>query len=272
MPAIIVAPNGARKQKKDHLALPVSIDEIVQDVKACQAAGAAMAHVHARASDGQHTLGIRENAALLEELLAEASKDILIQLTTEAVGQYTPYEQMMLIEKVRPPAVSCAVKELIPDSKAEPTARDFFHLVNSQNILVQWIVYDPNDLARYFQLLESGVIPATNQHLLLVLGRYSKGLQSHPKDLLPLLTPELMSSGIRWGACAFGQMEQQCLLSAMLLGGDARVGFENNHFLPNGEMSPGNEYQVTQLVRQAKALNLSVIPSEQFESKLRSGE
>ncbi|WP_104400691.1 3-keto-5-aminohexanoate cleavage protein [Vibrio penaeicida] len=272
MPAIIVAPNGARKMKVDHPNIPISIEDVVKDVKACAQAGAAMAHVHARTLEGKHTLGIRENSALLSDLKAEMGNQILIQLTTEAVGQFSPLEQMTLIEKVRPPAVSCAIKELIPDKTSEATARDFFHLANQQNILIQWIVYDLNDLTRYFDLLNRQVIPNTNQHLLIVLGRYHKHLESHPADLLPMLTPQLLSSDIAWGVCAFGRLEQQCLISAMLLGGDARVGFENNHFLPNGELSPGNEYQVAQLVQQANALNVNVINARKFESILRCDE
>ncbi|MBD1556484.1 3-keto-5-aminohexanoate cleavage protein [Vibrio sp. S9_S30] len=269
MPAIIVAPNGARKTKGDHPNLPMSVEDVVKDVQACARAGAAMAHVHARTLEGKHTLGIRENAALLAALKAELGNQILIQLTTEAIGQFSRLEQMRLIEKVLPPAVSCAIKELIPDKASEATARDFFHLANQENILIQWIVYDQNDLIRYFDLLNRQVIPNTNQHLLLVLGRYHKHLESQPTDLLPMLTPQLLNSDIAWGVCAFGRLEQQCLISAMLLGGDARVGFENNHYLPNGELSPGNECQVAQLVQQATALNVNLIDARKFESILK---
>ncbi len=47
--AIIVAPpNGARKTKHDHASLPMTKDELVAEAIACQTAGAAMIHLHAR--------------------------------------------------------------------------------------------------------------------------------------------------------------------------------------------------------------------------------
>ncbi|WP_195753677.1 3-keto-5-aminohexanoate cleavage protein, partial [Vibrio parahaemolyticus] len=50
--AIIVAPNGARKTKHDHANLPMTKDELVAEAIACQTAGAAMIHLHARDANG----------------------------------------------------------------------------------------------------------------------------------------------------------------------------------------------------------------------------
>lgn len=53
--AIIVAPNGARKTKQDHASLPMTTEELITEARACQSAGAAMIHLHARDGHGKHS-------------------------------------------------------------------------------------------------------------------------------------------------------------------------------------------------------------------------
>ena len=83
LPTIMVAPNGARRTKSDHPALPITIEELVETAMACQQAGADGLHAHVRDADGRHIL----DAGLYNELLAElnsATPDLYIQITTEA--------------------------------------------------------------------------------------------------------------------------------------------------------------------------------------------
>ena len=56
LPAIMIAPNGARLKRADHPALPETIAEIVSTALACAKAGADGIHAHVRDSDGNHTL------------------------------------------------------------------------------------------------------------------------------------------------------------------------------------------------------------------------
>src|SRR5205807_1644252 len=52
---LTVAPTGAETAKSDAPALPVTVDELVSTAKACQAAGAAVIHVHVRHADARPT-------------------------------------------------------------------------------------------------------------------------------------------------------------------------------------------------------------------------
>ena len=54
--AIAVAPNGGRRGKKDHPALPIGPEELASTAAACLEAGAAMIHAHVRDRDGGHLL------------------------------------------------------------------------------------------------------------------------------------------------------------------------------------------------------------------------
>ncbi|WP_413284346.1 3-keto-5-aminohexanoate cleavage protein [Vibrio sp. MA40-2] len=254
--AIIVAPNGARKSRLDHPAVPITEQQIIQDVLACRDAGAAMVHLHARDHQGHHSLAIDENISLLQAVKSALGDSIIIQLTTEAIAMYTPEQQMQLIYHAQPEAASFALKELIPNDSYLSKAQTFFQWVADTGMIAQYILYSLDDIQRYFSLLKRGILPARHHHILLVLGRYSQFLQSSPRELLPLINNEILTSKHRWAVCAFGVQEQKCLVSAMLLGADVRVGFENNHVNSRGKMAKNNAEQVNNISDIADFLNI----------------
>lgn len=268
--AIIVAPNGARKTREDHPNIPIAQQSIIDEVIACRDAGAAMVHLHARKRTGQHSLEIEDNLPLYEALKDKVSDSILVQLTTEAVGQYSPAQQQALIRAVKPEAASFALRELIPDESDTASASRFFHWVAEQGILSQYILYDNHDLRRYLQWLSQGVLPNYHHHLLLVLGRYSNGQVAYPSDLITILGSRLFELDHRWAVCAFGQFEHKCLTAAMLMGADVRVGFENNHYDNQGAIAPNNATLVSQLVETASALNIKRMTAERLKYHLTS--
>src|SRR3546814_16147468 len=75
------------------------------------------------------------------------------------------------------------------------------------------------------------------------MGRYTPGQRSVPNDLLPYLAaieawPE--AATLPWAICAFGAKDTACVTAAATLGGHARVGFENNLYLPSGVQARDN--------------------------------
>lgn len=251
-PLIIVAPNGARRMKADHPQLPITPAELAQTALECADAGAAMIHMHARTPAGRHSLEIDDNRRTYEAVKAAVGDRLVVQMTTEAVGLYQPYEQMRLISELKPEAASFGLRELIPTPNAIPEAADFFHRVADNGTLAQYILYSAEDLLFYRELLESGALPQYNHHLLFVLGRYAKGQVSSPTDLDPFLahTGDLQ---VNWAVCAFGAHELVCLKAAVRQGGDARIGFENNLLSASGELAPNNASQVAALYQAIKA-------------------
>lgn len=244
---IIVALNGARKTKKDHPFLPITPEEIAEEVDKCVTEGAAMVHLHARSKSGEHSLNIEDNFNVYHAVQEKIGDKAVIQLTTEAIGKYSPQEQMQLIDAIHPEAASFALMELIPDVSHETNASEFFYTIAKQGMLAQIILYSPQQLAYYLSLVERKILPDFNQHVLIVLGRYQPNQLSQPSDLdeyLPIL-PKL--GAIRWAVCAFGKNELDCLSYAAKLGGDTRVGFENNLYNKQGLLAKDNREQVAAL-------------------------
>jgi uncharacterized protein (DUF849 family) len=266
--AIIVAPNGARKTKQAHAQLPMTIEEMVVEAKACQTAGAAMIHLHARDAQGRHSLEVDDNLEIYHAVKAAVGNSMIVQLTTEAVGMYSPQQQMALIKVVKPEAASFALRELIPDEQSEEQGFVFFDWVAEQGILSQIILYDQADIERYLSLRERGVLPKQNQHALVVLGRYHEAQQSSPWDLRALHLERFIEEKVRCAVCAFGAREQDCLTHALLLGLDVRVGFENNHLSADGQPANSNAEQVQRLKEICELLDVPLHDAESFRESI----
>ena len=257
-PKIMVAPNGARKTKRDHPRLPISIDEVVEAAIASREAGADGLHAHVRDAKGRHVL----DAGLYRELLSECElklPGLYTQITTEAVGVYSAKEQDAVVRQVEPQAVSVALSEMMSGEERD-LARNFYHWASEMAIDVQHILYTSDEMEMISHCLQSGIIPNGKLHLLFVLGRYSENQQSEPGDLLPYTSAINSQFGsqpdVDWAVCAFGRRETDCLVGAVKLGGNVRVGFENNQINHDGSIAADNAERVREVAMAIEALGI----------------
>ncbi|ODS62594.1 MAG: class III aminotransferase [Acidovorax sp. SCN 65-108] len=249
---VTVAPNGAYKQPSDHPAVPITPATLATTAKACLDAGAAMLHMHIRDAQGRHSLdveGYREAQRVVRQAVGDA---MVIQITSEAAGVYLAPAQVAMVEALQPEAVSIGLREVDKPEIGEAGLQRFFSGLAQRRTMVQVILYDVLDLRRWQALRASGVVPDAPWFLLFVLGRYSAGQTSSPRDLLPFLAAH--EGAEPWAVCAFGAAENTCITAATLFGGHARVGFENNLLCKDGSVAPDNTALVRQAVEAAAAL------------------
>jgi len=247
-----VAPSGARKTKKHHPALPLSAKEIGRDAARCREAGAAMIHLHVRDDHGRDSLDPDAFRAAIDAVRREAGNDFLIQISTKAIGIHAPGAQMAVVGDVAPEAFSISIREILPDASLEPVVARFFHFEASRGTLVQYILYDLNDLLRFESLVARGVLPVRNASQLFVLSGVSATPNSPTNALLQYFS--VRTIGLPWAVCAFDPHEAGCGALAAALGGHPRVGFENNLFLPGGELAPDNAALVANMARLASTI------------------
>ena len=230
----------------------MTVAEIARTAAACQAAGAAMIHVHVRDAQGRHVLDADLYREATAAIRRETGQRLVIQATTEAIGRYTAGEQMTLVRDLRPEAVSMAVRELIPDANAEQEAASFLAWLSREAIAPQFILYSAEDLARFDELRRRGVVPDVFTDVLYVLGRYAKDQQSIPRDLISFLAAD--GARYLWTVCAFGYREHACAVTAAAMGGHIRAGFENNLHLKDGTLAPDNAALVADVAAAVRAL------------------
>jgi len=249
---ITVAPNGAYKRASDHPAVPLTAAALAAEAKACLDAGAAMMHMHVRDADGRHSLDAqtyREALAAVKQAVGEA---LLVQVTSEAAGVYRAAEQMAMVRELRPEAVSIGLREIAVPEIAEAELAAFLAWLAGERIMTQIILYDTADVARWQALRARGMVPPGAWSELYVLGRYSAGQVSSPRDLLPFL--QVSDGTLPWAVCAFGREENACVTTAAAFGGHVRVGFENNLLLRDGSQAPANAALVAQAAEGGRIL------------------
>jgi 3-keto-5-aminohexanoate cleavage enzyme len=266
--AVAVAPNGARRTKVDHPALPMSVTELAEAAAACRDTGAAMIHLHVRDREGRHLLDAGAYGEAITAIRKAVGSDLVIQITTEAVGRYAPDEQAAVLRATAPEAASLALREFVPGPAHEPAFADLLAWMARENVLPQIILYEPAEAAALAALQQRGLIPWQSVPVLFVLGRYSPGQRSEPGDLLPFLAPE-MPRFTHWSVCAFGAQEARCAATAAFLGGHVRVGFENNLHLPDGRLAKDNAELVGCVVDLLGNAGQAVAKADQLRAMLR---
>ncbi len=270
---IMVAPNGARRNKADHPALPMTPAELAQCADDCRRAGAGAIHLHVRDDEGRHSLDADRYRQAIAAIRDRVGDDMLIQVTTEAVGRYRPDEQMALLRELRPQAASLAIREVLPQGASAREVGEvaaFLHEMHDAGVLIQYILYDGDDLRRLAVLHGEGRIPQRWPWMLFVLGRYAQDRQSAPGDLMPFLR-ELEKTGLRdapWSVCAFGVNEFICAVNAVALGGGVRVGFENNLLLADGTGAPDNAANVAQVAAAVRKMGRQTASAGQILERL----
>jgi len=251
---VAVAPNGARKQKTDHPALPITPAELADTALACKDAGACMIHLHVRDKQGKHLLDVDAYSAATQAIRSSVGPEMIIQVTTEAAGIYSIDQQIAVIKGLKPEAVSIAVREFCNCADHLEKVAQFFAWLYKERICPQYILYSVEDAIGFYSLRNSGIILGDSLPVLFVLGK----TPSLSNEFYLTNMIEAAGEDIVWSACAFGIDEGKRMLEAAKLGGHARVGFENNTQLISGEVARDNADLVAQLVSSVKGKDRAI--------------
>ncbi|MGK0270695.1 MAG: 3-keto-5-aminohexanoate cleavage enzyme [Cocleimonas sp.] len=250
---LAVAPNGARKTKADHPNIPLNSSEIAQTANDCLAAGASMMHLHVRnPKDNSHSLSAELYQQAIDAIDHKCNQEMFIQVTSEAVGIYSPEEQFDMIHALKPKAVSIGLREI--ESLKDNTIHEHFVRMREEDIHPQIILYNQNDLNKYHVWLERKVLPGNTYPILLVIGRPNTEGSFENSYLINENIEKLQASS--WMICAFGENEFAAAKLAASLGGHIRIGFENNSVLADGSDAKDNAALINQIAHYLDDNNL----------------
>ena len=247
---ITVAPNGPLTTRKQHPEVPLTPVEIGEAVAEAAEAGAAVAHVHARDENGDPTADPEVYAAIAEEIRSRC--DIVVQAST-GVGLAVPWEERLKI--VTSDAVDVTMATLNPASMTFASGTfsnppEFVHrlaeAMYEREIHPELELYDFGHLSLCLELVDEGLIRAPLQFSFVMGVR--GGMPGDPA-LLPMLV-EMIPEGAIWQAIGIGRAQLPLSFAALALGGNIRVGFEDNVFFSRGQLAESN----AQFVRRATEL------------------
>ncbi len=263
---ISFAPNGAKKTKADHPNIPLFAEEIAIEAKNCRDAGAALIHLHIRDKNQVHLLDVETYRKTIKAIKDKVGDDLIIQVTSESVDIYGPEQQMDMVRELKPEAVSLAIREIIPDVSYEAKAKEFFKFLHKNKIFPQFILYSPKEVEYFAELIERGYIPQEKKFVLFVLGKKNgpniASAYAKPEDLQPFVdvyNKRLKDKHVIWATCAFGGYENSCMLEAVKLGGNPRIGFENNLLMQDGTTANTNADLIKQFVNSLGADSARVL-------------
>ena len=172
-----------------------------------------------------------------------------VQVTTEAAGLYEPPHQRAVALDAGAELVSVALREMAAPPH-DATAPGFYAACAERGIAVQHILYDAADFDLLERLVPSDIAEAPGLQMIFVLGRYSSGQESDPRDLVPFLQRlDRRGRAADWALCAFGRSETTCLEAAHAAGGKLRVGFENNLINGDGGRARDNAERVAVIAK-----------------------
>ena len=251
---ITVATTGAWPKKKDNPNVPLTPQEIVNDVYDCWQAGAAVAHLHMRDDAGNGTMNadkFEETVTLLRQQHPDC--DIILNMTTSGDLESTDETRMAHLERLRPEMASfdCGSMNWL-NTSLFINHPDFLERLG--NNMQAWGIkpeieaFDPGMIANAAYYLKKGVLKAP-LHFQFCMG-CANGIPGSMKNLLFMKeTMESLCPGSTWSCFGVGHSAMEITYGAVALGGHIRVGMEDNVMYAKGQLAESNRQLVERAAR-----------------------
>jgi uncharacterized protein (DUF849 family) len=231
---ITVAPTGAETVKADWPQLPTTLDELITQACASEAAGASLIHVHIRDGEARPTLDLgrlKETVAALRE-----STGLVVQLSTGGSVR-DPFDARLAVLDADPDSCSltCGTVNFGDEIFANPWPFmvDLFEKARERRIVPEFELFDLGHVTALGRLLETCGLPYGGKvHCDFVLG-VPGGLPATTAALVAGVSA-LPAAVTSWSATGIGRGHLPIMAAALSMGGHLRVGMEDNLFLGKG--------------------------------------
>ncbi len=255
---------GAEVTKEQNPNVPYTVEEIVREAKSAVDAGAAIVHLHVREDDGTPTQS-RQRFQECEEAIYKACPNvILIPSTGGAVGM-TPDERLQSTDTTPIPEMAtldcgtCNFGDEIFDNTM-PTMRAFGKRMMEKGIKPEYECFEMGHLDTILTMARKGEVPGAPMQFNFVLG--VPGCTPATVGNLNWLVSNI-PAGSTWTATGIGRHAFTLAAPAIMMGGNVRVGFEDNLYLERGVLAKSNGELVAKVVRMAKELGRGIATSDE---------
>jgi uncharacterized protein (DUF849 family) len=247
---VTVAPTGAETAKADCPQLPTTLEELVATARECEAAGAAMIHVHVRDDDHLPTLDLARLTDTVQAL--REGTDLVVQLSTGG-SVHDPLDVRLKVLDAAPDSCSLTMgtTNFGDDvfSNPWPFVTELYQLSQERGVVPEFELFDLGHVAALHRLLDRFGLPYGGRvHCDLVMG--VPGGMPGTADALVAAVAALPAQVTSWSATGIGRSTLPVALAALSKGGHLRVGMEDVLTIRRGEPVTSNR----QLVDRAVAL------------------
>jgi len=245
---VTVAPTGAETAKDDCPQLPTTLDELVETAQRCEAAGAAMVHVHIRDDEHRPTLDLGRLTATVDAL--HEATDLVVQLSTGG-SVHDPLENRLKVLDAQPDSCSLTMgtTNFGDDvfSNPWPFITELYRLSQEREVVPEFELFDLGHVAALHRLLDRLGLPYGGRvHVDLVMG--VPGGMPGTADALVAAVNALPDAVTSWSATGIGRSTLAVALASLSKGGHLRVGMEDVLTLAKGVPVEHNEQLVSRAV------------------------
>jgi uncharacterized protein (DUF849 family) len=245
---ITVAPTGAETAKADCPALPTTAEELAQTAAECQAAGAAMIHLHVRDAEHRPTLALdhlREWVAAVRE-----ASTLVVQLSTGG-SVHDPLENRLKVLDAAPDSCSLTMGSTnFGDDvflNPWPFVCELYQLSQQREIVPEFELFDLGQVHALRRLIDKFGLPYGGKvHCDLVMG--VPGGMNGTADALVAAVAALPPETTSWAATGIGRSTLAVAMASLSKGGHLRVGMEDVLTIARGVPVESNKQLVDRVV------------------------
>ncbi|MEE8293198.1 MAG: 3-keto-5-aminohexanoate cleavage protein [Kiloniellales bacterium] len=283
---ITCAVTGAGDTVGKHPGVPVTPKQVAEATIEAAKAGATVAHVHVR--DPETGKGARDPALFREtvERIRDSGTDVVINLTAGMGGDWVPSdndpstpgpgsdmigpaERLVHVEESRPEICSldCGTMNFGNGNEIyiSPAGylRTMAETVKGWGVKPELEVFDLGHVRFARQMIDEGLIEEPPLFQICLGIPWGAGADTESmmaiRDALP--------PGAHWAGFGISRMEMPMVAQAVLLGGNVRVGLEDNLFLSRGVLA-SNGQLVEKAVEIIERLGARVLSPQEARDKL----
>ena len=253
---ITAAVTGAWPKKENNPNVPMTPQEIADDVYACWKAGAAIAHLHMRDDEGNGTMDtakFEETVNLIHTKYPDC--DIILNLTTFGDIHADDEIRVVHVKKLKPEMASydCGSMNWLNSGlfiNSPKFLTDCGLLFQETNTKPEIEAFDPGMIGNAAYYIKKGVLK-TPVHFQFCMG-CANGIPGTMKNLIFMkeTADELVGKGnYTWSCFGVGHSAMEMLYGAVALGGGIRVGMEDNVMYAKGQLAESNVQFVERAAR-----------------------
>ena len=245
--------SGAVANRDQCPAIPYTPEEYAAEARRAVDEGAVMIHIHARTRQGVPSYEIEDFQAITEAI-REAVEDVIINYSTGAIGVLNE-KRIAYLRELRPDVAALNMssmnyakysgkrKEFVFSAVFEnsfDTIIEFLEAMNELGIRPEHECFDSGHVANLDPLIDMGLL-STPLQISCVMG-VNGGIRPTPQNLAHMAgqIPGGSEGSNNWGVIGIGRGQWRLVAAAAALGGNVRVGLEDNFYLPGGEMAGSN--------------------------------
>jgi uncharacterized protein (DUF849 family) len=282
---ISCAVTGAGETWDKHPDLPVTPEQVAAAVISAAQAGAAVAHIHVRNPlTGKGARDVELFRQVVEKVRA-SDTDVIINLTAGMGGGWFPSddnpgmpapatdcvgaeERLAHVAALRPEICSldCGTMNFGDNEiyiSTPQMLKKMAELTQSWGVKPELEVFDLGQISMARQLIDMGLISAPP------LFQLCLGIPwGAPADTASMLAMRnALPAGANWAAFGIGRTEMPMVAQAVLLGGNVRVGLEDNLYLGKGVLA-SNAQLVEHAAGIIESLGSRVVGPEEARKQL----